>query len=271
MFVNGIDTHKLQPDGSTSQYVTEANSPVEIARGDVEGASPFGAYGEITTPGAVSKNVIWPDGTFYVPNQTAGEAITFVSSSVEDAVGGTGASKIEVHYLDINLNPQHVEITLTGTTQVTGQLSGVRFIQCMHIVEVGSTGSAVGQIDAYQAGSPTVVYSLISAGTERCLSSMRMIPSGKKCFISGAVASSVSLTADAYALVRIIATELDNHQYIDPFIYIPQGSIGTQNNGIGFNFTPPQVYNAGSIVGGRVNTNKACIVSFDWFGWLEDA
>lgn len=87
-FVNGIDTHKLQGDGSTSQYVTEANSPVEIARGDVLGASPFGAYGEITTSGLVTKNVIWPDGTFYVPNQTTGEAITFVSTSAQDAGGG---------------------------------------------------------------------------------------------------------------------------------------------------------------------------------------
>jgi len=256
--------------GIAMRNVSTYDLPLDIARGVITGSQAFGAYGEITTAGAVTKNVIWPDGVFNIPNQTTGEAITFVSSSVEDAVGGTGVSAIEVHYLDVNLAPQTLAVTLTGTTPVTGLLTGCRFIQCMHITTVGSAGSAVGQIDAYQAGTPATIYSLIAAGAERCTSSMRMVPAGKKCIVKGAVVSAVSITADAYAVTRIIASEIDTHQYIDPFIFIPQGSIGAQNNGIGYVFPVPFIFNAGTIVGGRVTTNKACTVSYDWFGWLED-
>jgi hypothetical protein len=91
-----------------------------------------------------------------------------------------------------------------------------------------------------------------------------------KAIVKGAVVSSVSLTADSYAITRIIASEIDNHQYIDPFIFIPQGSIGAQNNGIGYEFPVPFTFSSGTIIGGRVTTNKACTVSYDWFGWLED-
>jgi len=131
--------------GIAMRNVSTYDLPLDISRGVITGSEPFGAYGEISA-GAVTKNVIWPDGTFNIPNQTTGEAVTFVSSSVEDAVGGTGVSAIEVHYLDVNLAPQSVTVTLTGTTAVTGQLTGCRFIQCMHISAVGSTGAAVGQI-----------------------------------------------------------------------------------------------------------------------------
>lgn len=256
---------------STNGALTMQNHPLQISRAKVVGSQPFGAYGEVSTAGAVTKNIIWPNGTFYVPDQTTGSSISFVSSSVEDASGGTGISQVEVHYLDANLTTASATIDLNGTTPIVSGISGVRFIQCMHITVVGSNRAAVGQIDAYEDGNATKIFSIIAANKERCTSSMRMVPAGKRLILSGAVASSVSVTADAYALVRIIATELDNHQYISPFLYIPQGSIGTQNNGIAVNFPIPYIFKEGSIVGMRVTTNKAALVSGDWFGWLEDA
>ncbi|MDX1352826.1 MAG: hypothetical protein R3254_07430 [Thiomicrorhabdus sp.] len=262
---------KRTQDETSALHTVEANSPIEISRGNVPGASGFSAFGKLVTSGGVTKNIIWPNGTFTFPDQVTGEDVSFVSTSAQDAVGGTGASEIEVHYLDANLLDQSVTITLTGQTPVTGQLSGCRFIQCMHITEVGTDVAANGTISAYRATDNTVEFSLISAGDERCTSSMRMVPASKLAYVAGAVGSSVSGTSASTADIELWATELDNDQYLNPFIQIPHGSIGVQDNGVAFNFPLPLVFRAGTIIGMRVSTDKAATVSADWFGWLEDA
>ncbi len=251
--------------------VTTQQYTHEIARGRVPGASIFGGFGKLEAAGAVTKNVIWPNGVFTFPDQTTGEDISFVSTSAEDAVGGDGISVVEVHYLDVDLNPQSKVITLTGLTPVTGQLSGVRFIQCMHIQEVGITLEAEGLISAYRAGTEAtpVVFSLISVGTERCTSSLRMVPKDKTAFFQGAVGTSISGTAAARVEIELVATELDGHQYLDPFILIPYTDVGTQDNGETFVPPGPIPFKTGTVIGFRATSDKGASISANWFGWLE--
>lgn len=251
--------------------VTTQQYTHEIARGRVPGASVFGGYGKLEAAGAVTKNVIWPNGAFNFPDQVTGEDISFVSTSAQDAVGGDGISKVEIHYLDVDLNPQSVGITLTGATPVTGQLSGVRFIQCMHIKEVGVDLAAAGLIEAYRAGTEAapIVFSLISVGDERCLSSLRMVPNGKTAFFQGAVGSAISGTAAARVVIELVATELDDHQYINPFILIPYTSVGVQDNGEAFVPPGPLVFKTGTVIGFRATSDKGATISANWFGWLE--
>lgn len=250
-------------------YTTQAYG-LQVARGEIGGSKPFGSFGKITTGGAVSKRVIWPNGTFTFPNQTTGETISFVSTDAQDSAAGTGIREIEVHYLDADLNEQHAVIPLTGLTPVVSALTGVRFIQCMHIQTAGSGLAAAGTITAYREGSPTIVFSLISAGDERCSSSLRMVPKGKRAIVVGLVGSSISGTAAARADIEVCATELDTHQYVDPFILIPFGSIGVQDTGLSYNLPVPVAFRENTVIGMRVSTDKGADVSGDWFGWIED-
>lgn len=249
--------------------VTTQQYTHEIARGRVPGTSVFGGYGKLEAAGAVTKNVVWPNGVFNFPDQTTGEDISFVSTSAEDAVGGDGISVVEVHYLDVDLVPQSKEITLTGLTPVVGQLSGVRFIQCMHIKEVGVTLEAEGLITAYRAGAPTIVFSLISVGDERCSSSLRMVPKGKTAFFQGAVGSAISGTAAARVVIELVATELDDHQYLDPFVLIPYTSVGVQDSGESFVPPGPLTFKEGTVIGFRATSDKGATISANWFGWIE--
>jgi len=250
---------------------TVQNLGLEIARGRVQGVIPFGGVGRLIAAGAVTKNIIWGDGVFKFPNQTIGEDITFVSSNAADNVAGTGLGTIEVHYLDANLDPQVTSITLTGVTPVTGQLSGVRFIQEMHVLTAGTASAAVGNISAYKAGTATEIYALIVAGQERESSSARMVPNGKRAIIMGALGSSNSGTAAATTEIELVATELDTHQYTSPFIFISQGSIGAQDGGIGYNFPTPFIFKEGTIIAMRTTTDKGATIAGTWFGWLEGA
>ena len=247
----------------------------QIARGEIEGASLFSSYGSSDASGAVSNQLVFPNGayTFYYPDQTTGDAISFVSDSSQDGVGGTGIRSIHVHYLDATLTPASKVITLNGTTAVTGQLTGCRFIQCMHVETYGTGKAADGNIIAYLAGAATPVdnvTSIIHLGDTRCSSSMRMVPAGKKWFIFGAAASSISATADASSIVDIFATQIEGHNYFEDFVRVPLSSLGLQNSAAPYKFPTPIPFTEGAVVGAQFTANKAATCTVSLFGWLEN-
>ena len=239
----------------------------DVARGKVPGAEPIGSYGEREADAGETNRVVWPNGVFSLPD-AAGVQMSIVSTSTDDTDGGTGVNEIEIHYLDADLVAGHEIIPLAGLTPVLTAATNIRFVNCLHIQVPGTLSAASGDITASNGGT---TYSQISAGEVRCSSSMRMIPAGKICFVAGAAASSVSGTAAARTVIRIVGSELDNHQYIDPLILMPYGSIAVQDSSEAFNFPVPLRFSAGSVVGLTVTTDKAATVAGSWFGWIEDA
>jgi hypothetical protein len=242
-----------------------------VGRGEIGWAQSFGAYGSLTTSGVPTTQLIWPDGVWNVPPST-GIQMSIKSSSASDGVGGTGIRSVEMHYLDANLVPQHETIILNGTAAVLTIATNIRFVQSLHMVTYGSAKSAVGNVNMYNASGAGQVYSMIEIGSVRCSSSARMIPSGKRAFVSSAIASSVSGTAASSNRVRIGCTYFDGHDYTADSILIPFGSLGFQDDGVGLNFSPPAgPFPAGSVIGMTVATdNKVATVTGDWFGWIEN-
>jgi len=255
---------------NNGRRVTTQTYQHEIARGRVPGASIFGAYGVLTVAGAIENNIIWPNGAFTFPDQ-AGEDISFVSTDAQDSLGGTGINLIGVHYLDVNLEPQITFISLNGLTPVVGQLTGVRFIQDMFIMNAGASLSAEGTITAYRATDSTTIFSIIGIGKEKDESSLRMVPKGKVAFLQGAAGSAISGTAAARVSISIVATEFGNYQLLDPFILIPFSSIGMQDGGLTILFPNPIPFQEGTVIGMRTSSDKGATISGDWFGWIEDA
>jgi len=243
---------------------------IEIARGNVVGASSFYGYGQYVSTGATTNHVIWPDGVFNIPEQ-AGVQMSIVSTSASDdgSPVGTGIRTMDIHYLDANLNPMIETITMNGITPVLTVATNIRFIQCMHILTVGSAHSAVGTITATSGG---VIYSQIDAGSRRCASTARMVPVGKKLFVSGATGGSISGTAAAGAIIKISSSYFDGHDLSQYGTYIPFGSISMQDMSVAYTFPiPAGPFPAGSIVLMEVTVDKAAIVTGNWFGWLENA
>jgi len=242
---------------------------LEVSRGRVNGAKPIQGIGRLVTAGAVTNNIIWPNGAFNIPLIT-GDTVSIVSSSDQDKPGGTGIRSIEMHYVDVDLAEKSITIDLNGVTPVASFLTGVRFIQCLHVHTAGSGAAAAGLIEVYREGAPTIIFSLIEVAAVRCTSSARMVPAGKQLMLLGAVGSSVSGTAAAGTNVEIVATELDSHQYIDPYIFIPYPSIGVQDGSEAYTFPTPGKFKPGTILAMRATTDKSSVISGDWFGILED-
>lgn len=238
----------------------------DIARGKVTGAYPIGSYGQRTATGAETNRVIWPNGIFSLPD-SAGVQMTIVSTSANDDAAGTNIRTVELHYLDADLVEKSEIVTLDGLTPVLTTATDIRFINCMHVETYGTTPYADGDITASNGG---VTYSMIATAELRCSSSARMVSAGKVCYVAGAVGGAVSGTAAAGVFLKVVATELDGKQYIDPMILFPYGAIGMQDTSVAYNFPVPLRFSAGTVIALCLTTDKAATIGGSWFGWLED-
>jgi hypothetical protein len=261
-----------EDDNGDLQYISSTHRlPVrdyalDIARGKIPRAESFGAYGERTSAGAETSRVLWPNGVFTLP-PIGGVQLTLVSTSADDTLGGTNIGSVDIHYLDSNLDPQVELVELNGLTPVLTVATNIRFIQCMHGVEFGLLAKSAGTITAKTGGT---TYSQIDTGETRCSSSARMVPRGHNCFIVGAAASSISGTSAAKALIRLVASEITDQQFLSPLALIPFGSIGVQDTGISMVFPVPLKFREGTVIAMTITTDKAATVSGTWYAFLED-
>jgi len=224
--------------------------------------------------GGEVNHIIWPDGTFTYPGP-GGAQIEVSSTSANDTVGGSGIQRIEIHYLDMNLDQKSLFVDLNGLTPVTTDVNGdplpvFRFFQCVHAHALGTFGGGAAGTISINDSTTAALYALIKPGDVRCASSARMVPAGKRAIVSGLVGGSVSISADARTLVRVAATELDVHQYTDQGLFIPFGSVGVQNNSLAYTLPMPLAFREGTIIAMTCSPQKAATITGDWFGHIED-
>lgn len=240
-------------------------SLVNISRGKIAGAKPFAGYGEITTSGADS-GVVWPDGAYVLPPST-GVQMSIVSSSTDDDMGGVGINSIHIHYLDSALAEQHELVELDGTTPVLTVATDIRMIQEIHVGVVGTSLVAVGTINISNGGT---VYGQIPVGKNRCASSVRMVPAGKRLLVNAFYAGSSSGAAQAKTVVRISVTKFGQHDYTEDSIFIPIAAGTFQDNSNSLAIDVPFVIEEGTAIGMLFETDKAATIVASWFGWLEN-
>ena len=249
-----------------NKYPDSEDYLIDVSRGLVSGAQPFSGYGKKTTVGADS-GVLWPNGTYTFP-PAAGVQMSLVSTSASDASAGTGIRTISIQYLDASLATQTEVVTLNGVTPVNTVATNIRFIQCMSMVTFGSGKAAAGSITATNGGT---TYSYIATGDVRCTSSVRMVPAGKKLFVSSMVAGSASGTAAASTVVNAATPNFNGTDFTTSSVFIPIASSTFQDNSSGITVSCPLMFTAGQSFGMTFTTDKAATVTGQWFGWLENA
>lgn len=258
--------HLMKVDPNDPKQLCRAVT--EIERSSLSTSIPFGAYGELVTVGAVTNHLVWPDGpTLNVPDQTTGVQMTFASTNAaDDKDAGTGIRSLEIHYLDVNLDPQVEQVFLEGVTPVLTSATDIRFINAMHMQTYGSAKAAVGVITAKNA---TIIYGQIAAGAVRNANSARMVPNGYLLYISAMYGGGVSGTAAAKVIVRFFTTFLDQHDHTADGVMIPHAAVSAQDSSATISGVPSFPIPAGKICGFQCDTDKGATITAGFFGWLE--
>lgn len=149
-YIDTMHAHNGRYLADDDAYVNIADDirgkPINIARGMKPGAMPISSFGERTTTGAEADFPVWPDGPL-PPMLATGVQMSIQSTSANDSAAGTHVRVVEIHALVGDaLLPHNEFVTLNGATPVPTQATDIRWIQCMHIHEVGVNVVAAGTI-----------------------------------------------------------------------------------------------------------------------------
>lgn len=175
--------HAGQPLGYNRPFPT-SNIIESIGRGLVPGASLFRVIGLNADVDDVREDVWEPGGVYVFPPDT-GVQMRVVSTSSNDVDGGTGARKVDLHYLDVAGVPQTIEIVMNGVAPVLTSVSDIRRVQDFHVKEAGSLSLSAGSISLTSLDGLTV-YARVSANSNRGRQAVWTVPAGKRAFITEA-------------------------------------------------------------------------------------
>ena len=170
-------------DAATVRAITEEVAIAEGLFGGYSIVNKFGTNSDIDT-GSTPED-IWEGGGAYTGWATAGEPLRAVSTSTNDANGGSGAEKVRVQAMTTDYEWVSVTFTLNGTTPVApdAPYASTSFIRC-HTGTVtqsasgANTAQNAGDITIYQATTTANIFLKMLAGRNQSNAAVYTIPAG---------------------------------------------------------------------------------------------
>lgn len=251
----------------TTKFIPYTDS---IAGGPVELFNAIGNRLAVST--AANGDDIWSGAATTIPiPPSAGERMTVVSSSANDANGGTGINTVEIHYIDANGNPQTEVIIMAGVAPVNTTAVNIRFVNDMYAESVGTGGGAAGTIIIYRFGDATRIYTTINPGHFKHSNTARMVPAGSVLLIESFSASGGAAAGGKTAQVGLRATS--HHGLLLPVspdpVWHKEAIILVFNSGLVIDFETPILIPALAVV---KCTSFAVVAGADiaanWYGKL---
>lgn len=229
----------------------------------------FEGYGEVNGANGVNIDV-WMGPTTVQPEPVpAGFIPNVISSSADDAVGGSGIAEVTTLYLDTAGAQQKTTFPMTGLTQsVHPSITDCMFINDFYATQLDGDISAAGNIDIRQPDG-TVMNRIEIAGNW-ALSTMRQVPVGKRLCVPGWHCSSGVGTGGKLATVRLRTTSDRFGVALPAGLYLfKDTSILRDSSSPHMPFTPLISVPALSTIKVSVWTSGSVNVSATWHGWLE--
>lgn len=216
--------------------------------------------------------------TTTAPIINAAIAMELVSSSAQDAVGGTGLYEIEVHYLDTSGVEQSTTIQLAGATPVA-MPENVLHVNTIHGITQGSGATApyaaAGNIDIQTSGGGTVYARIRTGGTTTSRFVFR-VPSNRTGFMTDFAIFVQALSNNSSARCRLVANQdPESGDILPQGMWITYYETGGGSGGVVSAHTPaiPQKFNAGAVIKCQAQRytgsgNADCVITA--CGWLEN-
>jgi hypothetical protein len=246
-----------------------------IAEGDIAGHFPVRLRGDIQ-----NATNVWTDiwggapATATVPLLSTTISAEIVSSSAQDAVGGTGAGKVSISYLTTDGVLVGETITLLGATPVA-LANPLLHVQKVCIVEGGTsvTTLAAGNIDVRLVGGAATVYARIPIGRVCTPRFVFRVPAGQSMYLTHVNAFGLALANNSDMQLRLVS---NTEQGVALPLGVWQtifstgaGPGGTTTNGP---IPVPLAIPAGAVVKAqarRVGGSGNCDASIAAYGWRE--
>ena len=241
----------------------------DIAEGNIPDHHLFDGYGSREAVAVVATGSdLWTGTTATQPYPAAaGEQLEIISTAAADdgAPLGAGVQTVGIHYLDAAGDEQNEIVIMNGVGAVALAEPNVRFVQYMHTVTVGATGSAAGTITLYQQGTPAQVYAQIDIGRNMSSDTFRMVPNGLTTYITQVYATATEKSV----AIKLRATS--KHGVLFAGVFMSQGVYFLNDAAFEQHIIPVVVPALGMIkMTCFVPAGKAgADISGGWYGWHE--
>mgnify|MGYP001584774838 CR=1 FL=1 len=184
-----------------------------VAKGKIKGYRALKINGKNSDIDDVSED-LWEVGGTYVYPPANGIQMSVQSSNANDTAAGTGARKVEIHYLDNNYIERDEEITLNGLASVLTVATNILRVNGIHSVSAGSNGSPVGNITLTNV-AVTVTYTRLTAGSNTHKQAIFTVPLGKDFFVLAWGTGSGTPAGSRFVQFSLLATAHDDEGIIE--------------------------------------------------------
>ena len=248
----------------TQQYTKYGTYEQEIARGNVRGAYPVSAYGKLIASGASTRTLVQTqDGTsLHVPQ---GVQMSLVSTSANDAAGGSGVRTVVLEYLNGDLDYSFELITLNGLTPVSTLATDIRWVYAIHMATAGNGGVAAGNITISNGDT----YAQMTAGQRSSHSSFYRVPRQKTLYVSSMYGGSSSGSAATSVLLEFCTSQIDGLNQQETGLVYSQAGISLQDSSTTLSLNVPLPVAAGHIAGFIATCDKGATITAGFIGWVE--
>jgi hypothetical protein len=189
----GLDVNVINPSGAN------ATQNLDIARSLVSGLAYEHKFGRLDDVDLTFEE-IW-DGNAAYAYQTAAQSMEVVSSSANDATGGTGARTVQVFGLDSDYVLQNATVGLNGVTAVALPSTWIRVFRAI-VRSAGSGAANAGDIDV-QVASGGAIQATILTGNNQTLMALYTVPANTTAYLlQWYFTGDGNATIDAKLLVR---------------------------------------------------------------------
>lgn len=232
----------------------------------------FGSSGEVIAANGANID-LWPGapGIATQPEKaTSGFTPNVISSSGSDAVGGAGVDEVMFSYIKADGTTAVGTLAVTGVTQnVHATITDCIFINYFWTSGLDGAIVAAGNIDI--RNSTTVMARILATGNWGD-NSMKVVPAGRVCHITGWNVSSSSGVGGKQAIIRLRTTALWDGTSNMNGRYLFKNRLFTRDNSPGqIDFDPVVVIPAGGAYKASTWTSGATDAGVDIFAHLEDA
>ena len=189
------------PQQSGNPYPPDYDTAVAL--GLVSGASTWNKFGYNEDVDAGLTEVIAEFGGAFAQNIGTAETLNIVSSSANDATGGTGLRTAVIFGVDNDWNEIIDVVAMNGTTPVTSNLSFLG-VNRLTIYQSGSASSNVGSIAA-TSSSGGITMATMPAGQGTSQQCIFYVPAGKTFLASWLYLSAIKSSGGGTAEVTFYA------------------------------------------------------------------
>lgn len=222
-------------------YIAYKDYFVNVATGDIPGASIFIMQGETLTVKDVVRGQVYPGDSLSLPTPSSAETLSIVSDSANDSSTGSGAKTITVTGIDDSNTLVSDTVLMNGTTPVITTQSFKR-VFLIEATTVGSSGIVSGIITCN--GSISSDEYAVLSGDNIAGTGIFTVPVGKVCILGPLV---VDLSPGGKSVLVITELQTRSNVIDSPWIVRIRSSqiADTLSNNSQEN-TYPQVFPTGT-------------------------